>query len=90
LHRFVEALILLAANSGPRTLSGGCWLSELSYVMSLVDLEKLDPPFQKTCRRFLGSDWIFNGLLDQGRRDLGHRLRRDTHSKDVESIRMAW
>lgn len=44
LHRYIEALILLMLSSERNSFSRNAWLSELTYVADLVNLDRLGHP----------------------------------------------
>jgi hypothetical protein len=90
LHRYVEALILLALRH-PNTFSTSAWVSELSYVLDLVDMDRLG---HLALRQFCA--WVHKGGCDfktmvrQAREVLGSRIPEDTHWDDVQEIRATW
>jgi len=90
LHRYVEALILLALRE-PNGFSEGSWVSELAYVVGLVDMDRLDhPAFRQFCARMLKRGCGFKEMIRQAHEALGPRIRKDTHWNDVQAIRATW
>ena len=86
LHRYVEALILLALRE-----PDAFWVSELVYVVGLVDMDRLDhPAFRQFCARVLKGGRGFKEMIKQGHEALGPRIRKDTHWNDVQAIRATW
>ena len=91
LHRYVEALILVALRSEPSALSTCLWVSELVYVVHLVKLDQLGhPAFRQFCDQVLNRGAGFKAMIQHGREALGSRLRNDTHWNDVQGIRANW
>jgi hypothetical protein len=87
LHRYVEALILLALRD-PNTFSTCAWVSELSYVADLVDMDRLGhPAFRQFCARVYKGGCGFKTMVRQAREALGSRIPKETHWNDVQAIR---
>ena len=63
LHRYVEALTLLALRE-PKSFSEGSWVSELTYVVGLVDKDRLDHhAFRRLCARMLKRECGFKEMM---------------------------
>jgi hypothetical protein len=78
-HRYVEALVLLALR-GPMGISKSIWISDLAYVVSLVDMDRLGhPAFRQLCNLVLNGGGDFKKMIKQGQEALGSRIPKDTH-----------
>jgi hypothetical protein len=90
LHRYVEAFILLALRSKSISLASCAWISELAYVVRLVELDQLGYPafglFFEGLLRGVG----FKIMISEAQEALGSRIRKDTHEKEVRGLRDTW
>jgi hypothetical protein len=87
LHRYVEALILLALRCELEAFSTCAWVSELAYVSDLVNLDRLGhSAFKKFCEDQLKGG-PFVPRIQKAHEALKCRTRRDTHWNDVQVIR---
>ena len=75
LHRYIEALILLALGSEPSSISRSAWLSELTYVVNLGKLDRLGhPAFRRFCVGFRDGGTDLRILISETQKALGPRL----------------
>jgi hypothetical protein len=90
LHRYIEALILLALRCEP-SFSTCAWVSELVYVVDLVNMDRLShPAFRQFCAQVLKEGPDFKTMIMQAQEALGPRIRKDTHLNNVQGIRATW